>query len=111
MAECVVVADDLTGANATGVLLTKMNYRATTVMNLDTVSTSTLSDCDCILYPTDSRGTDAKSAYDAVYEATLRELTAHCAATSEARRTRCWTAWEMIISRSWLPAFPHPAGS
>lgn len=38
MAECVVVADDLTGANATGVLLTKMNYRATTVMNLDTVS-------------------------------------------------------------------------
>ena len=29
MAECVVVADDLTGANATGVLLTKMNYRAT----------------------------------------------------------------------------------
>jgi uncharacterized protein YgbK (DUF1537 family) len=72
LAECVVVADDLTGANATGVLLTKMNYRATTVMNLDTVSPSTLSDCDCILYPTDSRGTDAKSAYDAVYEATSR---------------------------------------
>ena len=72
MAECVVVADDLTGANATGVLLTKMNYRATTVMNLDTVSPSTLSDCDCILYPTDSRGADAKTAYNAVYEATER---------------------------------------
>ncbi len=72
MAECVVVADDLTGANATGVLLTKMNYRATTVMNLDTAEASTLSDCDCILYPTDSRGADPKTAYKAVYEATER---------------------------------------
>ena len=28
MAECVVVADDLTGANATGVLLTKMKIQS-----------------------------------------------------------------------------------
>ena len=33
MPQCVVIADDLTGANATGVLLKKMNYKAYTVMN------------------------------------------------------------------------------
>ena len=27
MAECVVIADDLTGGNATGVLLKNMNYQ------------------------------------------------------------------------------------
>ena len=29
MPQCVVIADDLTGANATGVLLKKMNYKHT----------------------------------------------------------------------------------
>lgn len=36
MPQCVVIADDLTGANATGVLLKKMNYKAYTVMNIRT---------------------------------------------------------------------------
>lgn len=51
MPQCVVIADDLTGANATGVLLKKMNYKAYTVMNTERIELSTLSDCDCVLYP------------------------------------------------------------
>ena len=37
MSQCVVIADDLTGANATGVLLKKMNYEAYTVMNTERI--------------------------------------------------------------------------
>ena len=54
MPQCVVIADDLTGANATGVLLKNMNYRAYTVMNTERIELSTLHECDCLLYPTDS---------------------------------------------------------
>ena len=43
MPQCVVIADDLTGANATGVLLKKMNYKAYTVMNTERIELSTLS--------------------------------------------------------------------
>lgn len=67
MPQCVVIADDLTGANATGVLLKKMNYKAYTVMNAERIELSTLSDCDCVLYPTDSRGVDAQIAYNRVH--------------------------------------------
>ncbi|MGF0032722.1 four-carbon acid sugar kinase family protein [Bariatricus sp. SGI.154] len=67
MPQCVVIADDLTGANATGVLLKKMNYKAYTVMNTERIELSTLSDCDCVLYPTDSRGVDAEIAYNRVH--------------------------------------------
>ncbi|MBE6015905.1 MAG: four-carbon acid sugar kinase family protein [Lachnospiraceae bacterium] len=69
MAKCVVIADDLTGANATGGDLKKMNYKAYTVMNMDGIEPDVLKDCDCILYPTDSRGVDAAIAYDRVYKA------------------------------------------
>ena len=67
MSQCVVIADDLTGANATGVLLKKMNYEAYTVMNTERIELSTLTDCDCVLYPTDSRGIEPKMAYNRVY--------------------------------------------
>ncbi len=66
MSQCVVIADDLTGANATGVLLKKMNYEAYTVMNTERIELSTLTDCDCVLYPTDSRGIEPKMAYNNV---------------------------------------------
>lgn len=66
MPQCVVIADDLTGANATGVLLKKMNYKAYTVMNTERIKLSTISDCDCVLYPTDSRGVDPEIAYNRV---------------------------------------------
>ena len=69
MAACVVVADDLTGANATGVLLTRMQYRASTVMSLSESDQDVIRDCDCVLFPTDSRGVDAQEAYRRVSEA------------------------------------------
>ena len=49
MAACIVVADDLTGANATGVLLTKMQYRAATIMSLDNNDPEEMQECDCLL--------------------------------------------------------------
>ena len=67
MPQCVVIADDLTGANATGVLLKKMNYKAFTVMNSERIELSTLNSCDCVLYPTDSRGVAPEIAYNRVY--------------------------------------------
>ena len=67
MPQCVVIADDLTGANATGVLLKKMNYKAFTVMNSERIELSTLDSCDCVLYPTDSRGVAPEIAYNRVY--------------------------------------------
>ncbi|MDO5145658.1 MAG: four-carbon acid sugar kinase family protein [Eubacteriales bacterium] len=67
MPQCVVIADDLTGANATGVLLKKMNYKAYTVMNTERIELTSLEDCDCVLYPTDSRGVSAEIAYNRVH--------------------------------------------
>ena len=63
MPKCIVIADDLTGANATGVLLKKMNYSAYTVLNAERLELSMLEQCDCVLYPTDSRGIDQDLAY------------------------------------------------
>lgn len=108
MPQCVVIADDLTGANATGVLLKKMNYKAYTVMNTERIELSTLSDCDCVLYPTDSRGVDAKSHITGYTMSAIclrmtmskympTGLTVHFAEISEVRPMRCWTAWERII--------------
>ena len=42
MPKCIVIADDLTGANATGVLLKKMNYSAYTVLNAERLELSML---------------------------------------------------------------------
>lgn len=66
MPQCIVIADDLTGANATGVLLKKMDYKAYTVMNTERIELSTISACDCVLYPTDSRGVEPEIAYNRV---------------------------------------------
>lgn len=67
MPQCVVIADDLTGGNATGVLLKKMNYQAYTVMNTESMDLQALEDCDCVIYPTDSRGVAPEVAYERVY--------------------------------------------
>lgn len=64
MPQCVVIADDLTGANATGVLIKKLNYSSYTVMNTERLELSKLSESDCILYPTDSRAVDPSIAYN-----------------------------------------------
>ena len=65
MIRCVVVADDLTGANAAGVLLTKRGYEAYTI-TAETPDAGRLSGCDCIIFPTDSRSLEPTIAYDKV---------------------------------------------
>lgn len=67
MPQCVVIADDLTGANATGVLIKKLNYSSYTVMNTERLILSKLSESDAILYPTDSRAVEADIAYNRVF--------------------------------------------
>lgn len=67
MPQCVVIADDLTGANATGVLISKLNYISYTVMNTERLELTKLSESDCVLYPTDSRAVDSQVAYNRVY--------------------------------------------
>lgn len=69
MAQCAVIADDLTGANATGVLLTKMHYKTATVLSLDNLTPDLLAAADCVLYPTDSRAIAADLAYERVRRA------------------------------------------
>jgi len=66
MPQVVVVADDLTGANATGVLLGKNGLSTNTLLDWDNIGHL---DCDCLLCPIDSRGLDEASAYDRVYKA------------------------------------------
>ena len=69
MAQCVVIADDLTGGNATGVLLRKMGYQANTVLNLAAVDPDIVQSGDCVVYPTDSRGISPEEAYERVRKA------------------------------------------
>lgn len=70
MPQCIVIADDLTGANATGVLLKKMNYNTFTVLNNERLELTTLAECDCLMYPTNSRGISSELAYNRVYNVT-----------------------------------------
>ena len=70
MPRCIVIADDLTGANATGVLLKKMNYKTFTVLNKERLELTTLDECDCLMYPTNSRGVSGEMAYNRVYNVT-----------------------------------------
>ncbi len=67
MIQCVVIADDLTGANATGVMLKKRNLRTISLMNLDRVDFKSLSNYDAITYPTESRSIDKELAYNRVH--------------------------------------------
>ena len=69
MAHCVVIADDLTGGNATGVLFRKSGYEANTVLNLAAVDPTLLESSDCVIYPTDSRGVSPEEAYERVRKA------------------------------------------
>ena len=46
-----------------------MNYHANTVLNLSEVAPEMLAACDCVIYPTDSRGLTPELAYARVREA------------------------------------------
>ncbi|MBW5457117.1 type III effector Hop protein [Clostridium sporogenes] len=69
MLNYVIIADDLTGANATGVLIKKLGLKSVTLMNSlkkDDLEKS----YDTVLYSTDSRGVEKEDAYERVYQAT-----------------------------------------
>lgn len=60
MIETLIVADDLTGANATGSLLAKQGRRVGTLM--DQGNLQSLADFDVLAVTTDSRGSSSKTA-------------------------------------------------
>ena len=70
MHKCVCVADDLTGGNATGVMISNYGYDAYAVINKDSIDVNNMPECDAIIFPTNSRSVDAQSAYNLVYSAT-----------------------------------------
>lgn len=67
MVKCAVIADDLTGANATGVMLKKHGYATATIMNIAESDIDRLENCECVTFTTDSRGVDSITAYNRVY--------------------------------------------
>ncbi len=67
MAQCLIIADDLTGANATGVLLQKIHYSSFTVIDSEHFEKTVQNECDCIICPTNSRALDSEVAYEKVY--------------------------------------------
>jgi uncharacterized protein YgbK (DUF1537 family) len=69
MISCVVVADDLTGANAAGVLMTKGGFKTYSIIDPENMDLSLPGDCQCVVYPVDSRGLPGKDAYDRVFKA------------------------------------------
>lgn len=65
MVQVLVIADDLTGANATGVQLTKHQLKVHSLIDIS--SRDKIQNCDCIVYATNSRAAPSDVAYDAVY--------------------------------------------
>jgi len=66
MSKIVIIADDLTGANATSVLLARRGFKATTFLNLDKYNGEEHKDLNVISISTDSRGIDRNEAYNRV---------------------------------------------
>lgn len=66
MPKCLMIADDLTGANGSGVLIKKLGLDVMTVMNPEKISSEQLKRYDTVVCPTDSRGVEPGIAYDRV---------------------------------------------
>ena len=66
MAKYIIVADDLTGSNATCSLLKKVGLRAASIFQLPKTKIETI---DVISYSTDSRGISKEEAYERVKDA------------------------------------------
>ncbi|AKL94391.1 hypothetical protein CACET_c08830 [Clostridium aceticum] len=67
MSRIIVIADDLTGANATGVLLARRGFKSATYLNLQNFSEEK-NNFDTIAISTDSRGISRELAYARVVE-------------------------------------------
>lgn len=66
MSKVVVIADDLTGANATGVLLIKHGYKVATFLNLEKYNIKEHSEFNIISISTDTRAVKKEEAYENV---------------------------------------------
>lgn len=66
MGKVVIIADDLTGANATSVLLVRQGFNAVTFLNLDKYSGEEHKDLNIVSISTDSRGVEKDTAYHRV---------------------------------------------
>ena len=70
MPQCLVIADDLTGGNATGVLLAKLGYKAHSVLSYEhSRENPDFMECDCLIITTDSRALTQKEAYSRIKHA------------------------------------------
>lgn len=69
MPSCVIVADDLTGANTTGVLLRKAGLKALAVLDPSGQSGADVGAFDAVVVPTNSRALDGGDAYRRVFAA------------------------------------------
>ena len=66
MSKVVIIADDLTGANATSVLLVRQGFKAVTFLNLDKYDGEEHKDLNVVSISTDSRGVEGEVAYHRV---------------------------------------------
>ena len=62
-----IVADDFTGANDTGVHFARRKLRTTVITNIDNIN-RTLKNCDVLVVDTESRFYDQKKAYEKIYD-------------------------------------------
>ncbi|MDI6601525.1 MAG: four-carbon acid sugar kinase family protein [Thermoanaerobacteraceae bacterium] len=70
MLKAAIIADDFTGANATGVLLKKKGYKVATCLNPDTPPVD--AEFDVLSISTNSRSIEPDKAYEIVYKTTKR---------------------------------------
>ncbi|MEG0855361.1 MAG: four-carbon acid sugar kinase family protein [Terrisporobacter sp.] len=61
-----VIADDLTGANATSVLLAKEGFKCSTFIDSELLNDDNMASCDVVAISTDSRGITKEDAYEKV---------------------------------------------
>lgn len=66
MSKVIVIADDLTGANATSILLKKNGYESTTFLDIDVYDKEKNKDLDVVSISTDSRSLEPKVAFEKV---------------------------------------------
>ncbi|MBS4535650.1 four-carbon acid sugar kinase family protein [Clostridium sp. D2Q-14] len=66
MPDVVIIADDLTGANATSVLIARQGYKSATFLNLDNYLEEKHKDFDVVSITTDSRSIEEQIAYKRV---------------------------------------------
>ncbi|KYO64489.1 four-carbon acid sugar kinase family protein [Thermovenabulum gondwanense] len=65
MSKIIIIADDFTGANDTGVQLTKKGYKTYTLIDMENFTLKDL-ECDALVLDTESRGLSSENAYERV---------------------------------------------